>query len=88
MLEKYSKKLADNKEIYLRIKVLTGAGKTEFIDEMADETVKIAVKAVPEKGKANAELTRYLAKELGVAKDDIRIISGAGERLKLIKITR
>lgn len=88
MLEKYIKNLADNKEIYLRIKVLAGAGKTEFVEEMADSTLKIAVKAVPEKGKANLELIRYLAKEAGVAKSDIKIISGAGERLKLIKITR
>lgn len=88
MLEKYIKNLADNKEIYLRIKVLAGAGKTEFIEEMADGTLKIAVKAVPEKGKANLELIRYLAKEAGTAKSDIKIISGAGERLKLIKITR
>lgn len=88
MLEKYSKKLADNKEIYLRVKVLVGAGKTEFIEEMADETLKIAVKAVPERGKANLELIKYLAKELGADKKDIKIISGAGDRLKLIKIIR
>ncbi len=88
MLEKYIKNLADNKEIYLRIKVLAGAGKTEFIEEMADGTLKIAVRAVPEKGKANQELIRYLAKEAGADKSDIKIISGAGERLKLIKIAR
>jgi hypothetical protein len=88
MLEKYVKKLADNKEIYLRIKVLAGAGKTGLIEEMADETLKIAVAAVPEKGKANLELIKYLAKEFGVAKSGVKIISGAGERLKLVKITR
>lgn len=88
MLEKYSKNLADNKEIYLRVKVLAGAGKTEFIEEMADGTLKIAVAAIPEKGKANLALIKFLAKELGADKNEIKIISGAGERLKLIKIIR
>jgi len=86
MLGQYIKNLADNKEIYLRVKVLAGAGKTEFIEEMADGTLKIAVAAVPEKGKANLALIKYLAKELGVDKNNLKIISGAGERLKLIKI--
>lgn len=86
MWEKYKKLLANNKEIYLRIKVLAGAGKTAFIDEMADDTLKIAVAAAPEKGKANSELIKFLAKELGVGKSDIRIISGVSDRLKLIKI--
>ncbi|MCX6794532.1 MAG: DUF167 domain-containing protein [Candidatus Falkowbacteria bacterium] len=88
MLEKYIKNLADNKEIYLRIKVLAGAGKTGFVEEMEDGTLKIAVAAVPERGKANLELIKYLAKAFGVAKGDIKIISGAGARLKLIKISR
>lgn len=88
MLEKYRKNLADNKEIYLRIKVLAGAGRTGIIEEMADGALKIAVAAAPEKGKANLELIKYLAKELGAAKSNIKIISGAGERLKLIKVIR
>jgi len=88
MLEKYIKNLADNKEIYLRIKVLCLAGKTEFVEEMADKTLKIAVAAVPEKGRANLELIKFLTKELAVDKNNIKIISGAGTRLKLVKIIR
>ena len=85
MFDKYIKKLADNKEIYLNVKAIPGAPKTEARGEMADGTLKIAVAAAPEKGKANEELIRYLAKELGIAKSGIRIIGGAGERAKLIK---
>jgi len=87
MLEQYIKNLSDNKEIYLRIKVLAGAGKTGLVEEMADETLKIAVAAAPEKGKANLELIKYLSREFKVSKNNIRIISGAGDRHKLIKIT-
>ncbi|MDP2944212.1 MAG: DUF167 domain-containing protein [bacterium] len=88
MSEKYIKNLADNKEIYLRIKVLAGAGRTGFVEEMGDGTLKIAVAAVPERGKANLELIKFLAKEFGVVKGSVKIISGADERLKLIKVSR
>jgi uncharacterized protein len=80
--------LANNKEVYLRVKVLPNAGKTAFLDKMADGTVKIAVAAQPEKGKANQELIKFLATELGVRKYQIKVISGVSERIKLIKISR
>ena len=86
MLVKYKDNLANNKEVYLRIKALPGAGKTEPVAEMADGTLKIAVAAAPEKGKANAELIKYLSKEFKAGKSDIKIISGAGDKLKLVKI--
>lgn len=86
MLEKYIKIFTNNKEIYLRIKVLPGAGKTEAVGELTDGTLKIAVAAVCKKGKANLELIKFLAKRFGADKRNIKIISGAGERLKLVKI--
>lgn len=88
MLSEYIKKLANNKEIYLRVKVLPGAGQTAFLDKMADETVKIAVAAAPEKGKANQELIKFLATELGVRKYQVKVLSGAAARTKLIKVSR
>ncbi|MFA4999870.1 MAG: DUF167 domain-containing protein [Patescibacteria group bacterium] len=88
MLTKYIEKLANNKEIYLRIKVLPGAGETAFLDKMADGTLKIAVAAPPEKGKANKELIDFLAEQMGVRKYQIKVASGAGARIKLVKISR
>jgi hypothetical protein len=88
MLTKFIENLANNKEIYLRIKVLPGAGKTGFLGTMSDGTIKVAVGAAPEKGKANQELIKFLATELGVRKYQVKILSGVGERLKLIKIIR
>lgn len=87
MISHYIKNLAKNKEIYLRIKVWPGAGKTEFKEEMTDGTLKIGVAAPPEKGKANTVLLKFLAREFSVDKNNIKIISGAGERLKLVKIS-
>lgn len=88
MLSDYIKKLANNKEVYLRVKVLPGAGETAFLDIMADETIKIAVAAPPEKGKANQELIKFLATEMGVRKYQVKVLSGAGARTKLIKVIR
>jgi uncharacterized protein len=79
--------LEKNKQVYLRIKVIPGAPKTEIKGEMADGTIKIAVAAAPEKGKANQALIKFLAEESGVQKNDIKIISGASARIKLIKIS-
>ncbi len=88
MMTKYRDKLANNKELYLSVKVLTGASKTALMEVMADETLKIAVAAVPEKGKANTELIKFLARELVADKGDIKIISGGSDRHKLIKIIK
>jgi hypothetical protein len=73
---------------YLRIKVIPKSPKTEAVEIMEDEekTIKIRVKAVPEKGKANAELIRFLSKELSVPRANIVIISGKTDHIKLLRI--
>ena len=76
---------------YLRIKVIPKSSKNEVTeimkDETGEETIKIRIKAIPEKGKANTELIKFLSKELQVPKQNISIISGKTDQLKLIKIT-
>ena len=49
--------------------------------------LKVRVRAVPEGGKANAALEKLLAKHLGVALRDVRIISGAASRLKQVRLS-
>lgn len=71
---------------YLRIKVLPKSPKNEVVEILDDETIKIRIKAVPERGKANAELIKFLSKELNIQRDQISIISGKTEQLKLVKI--
>lgn len=78
------------KSDYLRIKVLPKSPKNEVVEILEDadgeKTIKIRIKAIPEKGKANAELIKFLSKELGVPRNNISIISGKTEQLKLVKI--
>jgi len=88
MFEKFIENLANNKEIYFKVKVIPGAPKTEIREEMADGTLKVALAAAPEKGEANRELINYIAKALGVRKYQVKIISGLAERAKLLKVSR
>lgn len=86
MLSEYLNKFQEKGEVYLRVKAAPGSVKTMVKQIMDDDTIKIDVAAAPEKGRANHELTKYLAKEFAVNKNNIKIISGAGERIKLIKV--
>lgn len=86
MLEKYKDKFKQAGEVYLRIKVRPGAVKSEVKEILEDETIKLAISAVPERGKANTELVNFLAKIFDVSKNNVKIISGKSEKIKLVKI--
>lgn len=68
-----------------RVKVIPKSPKTEITGELSDGTLKIRVAAVPEKGKANAELCAFLARETGAA---VQVISGHTSPVKLVRVTR
>ncbi len=91
MLAKYKEKLKNKGEIYLRIKARPAMGKSEITGIITDEngeTIKINIGAPPVKGKANQELIKFLAKVFATRKGNVKIISGAKDRIKLIKIIR
>lgn len=58
-----------------------------FVSPDDGEYLKINVQSPPEKGKANAEVIKFLAKKLKIAKSDLQIISGELDRYKKIFIT-
>jgi hypothetical protein len=76
--------------IRLRLKVTPKARRTGIggIQPEADGTLalKVSVNAPPEDGKANAAVIALLAKEFGVAKTAISVVSGATDRRKLVEI--
>jgi len=69
----------------LKVHVLPNARKTEIVG-MHGEALKIKIKAVPEDGKANAELCAFLAGELGVTKSKVHVVKGHTARTKLVSI--
>jgi uncharacterized protein YggU (UPF0235/DUF167 family) len=48
--------------------------------------IRLAVKAAPEDGKANAAVIALLAKALGVRRADLLVQSGATARRKLMRL--
>ncbi|HAM87926.1 MAG: hypothetical protein US83_C0016G0006 [Candidatus Falkowbacteria bacterium GW2011_GWC2_38_22] len=88
MLSKFQDKLNANKELYLRVKVRPGSSKNEVNQILDDDTIKISIAAKPINNQANKELIKFLSKIFAVATDQIKIISGKSESLKLIKIIK
>ena len=50
------------------------------------DILKIRIAAIPDKGKANKELIRFLAKKLKIAKSQITIVSGEKSRRKRLQV--
>ena len=80
MVEKPAKK-----EFILCVKVIPKANRNEIIGWEENE-LKIRLKAVPEKGEANATLISFLAKTLNIAKSQIELTSGSTSRHKRLRI--
>ncbi|MEN8208542.1 MAG: DUF167 domain-containing protein [Candidatus Fermentibacteria bacterium] len=76
----------ENGTLHLRIKVIPRAGVTGIRGRMADNTVKIALRAPPANGRANAELIKFLAGEFGTRSSSVTILSGISSRKKLISV--
>jgi len=75
----------DGDKIRLEIKAIPGASKTELAG-VKDGRLRVRLAAVAEDGKANAELISFLAKRIGCAKRDLRIVSGERARVKVIEM--
>jgi uncharacterized protein len=87
MLRKFKEKLSQKGDVYLRVKVQPSSSSNEIKSIMDDETIKISISAPPENNKANIQLIKILAKEFSVDKKYVKLISGATNKIKLIKIT-
>jgi hypothetical protein len=66
-------------------KIVPGSSRTAVAGALGD-MIKIRVAAAPEKGKANECLIAYLAKQLGVKKNAVEILSGHTNPVKQVKV--
>ncbi len=69
----------------ISVKVIPNSSKTR-INGLLGHTLKINLAVAPEKGKANKELTKHLAKILGLPKSALSISAGIHDRNKVIQI--
>lgn len=82
----FKKELTQKDTVCFSVRVRPSAPKTCAVSVMDDASIKIDIAAVPEGGKANIELIKYIAKEFGVSRSQVAIISGAADRHKLIQV--
>jgi uncharacterized protein len=87
MLKNLKQQLKERREVYIRIKVKPNARQSIVKQVMADESVKLDIAAPPLKNKANQELIKLLAREFEISPNNVTIISGGREKIKLVKIT-
>lgn len=74
-----------NRGILLKVKVIPNAGKSEIVGLENDE-LKIRLAAAPEKGEANEELIRIIAKILSIGKSNVEVVKGGKSRHKQLII--
>jgi uncharacterized protein len=79
--------LATQKPFSFRVKAIPRSARTEVAGKLADGTIKIKVAAVPDKGKANAELCAFLAREFGVPQAHVEIVAGRNSPLKVVRVS-
>jgi uncharacterized protein len=77
--------LSSQADLRLDVKVVPRASRTEMAGWYGDR-LRVRVAAVPEGGRANAELIAFLAAALSIHRRDIAIRSGHGSTLKTIEI--
>ena len=68
------------------VRVVPRASRTAAAGEH-DGALKVRVAAPPVEGAANEELTRFLAKRLGVSNGSVEIVGGHTSKTKVIKAT-
>ncbi|TFH91507.1 DUF167 family protein YggU [Vibrio ouci] len=75
----------DGEDLLLRLYIQPKASRDKIVGQHGEE-VKIAITAPPVDGKANAHLSKYLAKQFKVAKGLITIEKGELGRHKQVRI--
>ena len=72
-------------ETIILVKVTPNASKCN-VEGWQEGILRIRIRAVPEKGRANEALIAYLSEMLDVSKSALRIISGQSARIKRVSI--
>ena len=71
--------------VLIDVHVVPGS-RREGLDGVHGDALKVAVRARPEKGKANAALVELLARVLGLRRSGVEVVSGHASRRKRVRI--
>lgn len=72
--------------VSLSVKLTPRAGADEIVG-LDGEALKIRIKAPPVEGRANEALLAFLARRLGVPRAAVELVSGAGDRRKVVRVS-
>lgn len=87
-LENLKKQLEKVGKIVLDCKIISNAKSSEIVGFLDDGMLKIKINSVREKGKANKELVKLLAKYFSVNTSKVDIIKGELNSYKTIRIEK
>ena len=85
-LDDLQERFRTERRLSITVKVIPKSSRNEVVGFLEDGTMKLKITAAPEKGKANAEICDFLAKQFGVAKRQVAIVRGETSHLKQIVI--
>lgn len=71
----------------MSLKVVPGSSRDEIVGWLG-ESLKVKVKAPPEKGRANEAVVALLAERLGIDPSSIAVVSGHGSAAKIVAVDR
>lgn len=71
---------------FFNIKIVPNSKNNYFLWELDNGILKFKIKWVPEKWKVNKELEIFVAKELNISKNSVKIVWWFTSRNKLLKI--
>ena len=75
----------EEEDLLLAVRIQPGASDDKIV-EVVDDALKIRITAPPENGKANSHLVKFLANSFGVAKSRVKLITGANNQHKRLRI--
>lgn len=71
--------------VLVPVKVVPGASRSRVVGVLGDR-IKVSVAAPPERGAANEEVVRVLARRLGVPASAVRVVGGHGDPRKTVAV--
>jgi len=80
---------ADGVDLFVRLTPKSSSDALDGVGTTSDGSKHISarVRAVPDKGAANAALERLLADRLGLPKRSVSVVAGATSRLKTVRLS-
>jgi len=75
----------NKKDITIKVKVEPRSSKSGIVGPYGD-SLKVKLTSPPVEGKANKELIEVLAKEYGIPKKNVEIVSGHNSKNKTVKL--